>query len=281
MTRNLRYDEIGYWSEIKLDIIREYAAAYSRIITSQESTSFYHVYIDAFAGPGIHISRSTGGLVAGSPLNTLEIHPPFKEYHFIDLEKSKTEALRKIVGDRKDVFIWNEDCNEVLLNTVFPRVPYNRFRRALCLLDPYGLDLEWKVIKKAGEMKSIEIFLNFPIMDMNRNVLWTDPEKVDPGRLDPMDAFWGDRSWHKAAYEVSQLGLFGDRPEKTSNEAIVKAFRQRLKQVAGFEYVPDPMPMRNSQNAVVYFLFFAAQKPVADTIVSDIFKKYRKWLGTR
>jgi len=25
----LQFDEIGYWSEIKLDIIKEYAAAYS------------------------------------------------------------------------------------------------------------------------------------------------------------------------------------------------------------------------------------------------------------
>jgi len=118
-------------------------------------------------------------------------------------------------------------------------------------------------------------------MDINRNVLWTDHEKVDPAQRDRMDSFWGDRSWHKAAYEVSQLGLLGDRPEKTSNEAIIKAFRHRLTHVAGFEYVPDPMPMRNSQNAVVYFLFFASQKPVADTIVSAIFKKYRKRLGTR
>ena len=34
------FDEIGYWSEIKLDIIREYAAAYSIIINAQSSPSF-------------------------------------------------------------------------------------------------------------------------------------------------------------------------------------------------------------------------------------------------
>ncbi len=27
----MKYDEIGYWSEVKLDIVREYAAAYSKI----------------------------------------------------------------------------------------------------------------------------------------------------------------------------------------------------------------------------------------------------------
>jgi hypothetical protein len=30
--KRLRYDEIGYWSEVKLDIIKKYAAAYSKIL---------------------------------------------------------------------------------------------------------------------------------------------------------------------------------------------------------------------------------------------------------
>ena len=55
----------------------------------------------------------------------------------------------------------------------------------------------------------------------------------------------------------------------------IEAFRQRLKKVAGFSYVPQPMPMRNSKGAVVYYLFFASQKPVAADIVNDIFNKYK------
>ncbi len=34
MPQELKYDEIGYWSEIKLDIIREYAAVYSKILVA-------------------------------------------------------------------------------------------------------------------------------------------------------------------------------------------------------------------------------------------------------
>jgi hypothetical protein len=33
--------------------------------------------------------------------------------------------------------------------------------------------------------------------------------------------------------------------------------------------------MKNSTNAVVYYLFFASQKPVAKKIIDDIFKKHR------
>jgi hypothetical protein len=61
---------------------------------------------------------------------------------------------------------------------------------------------------------------------------------------------------------------------KQSNDKIVAAFRDRLRKVAGFKFVPPPLPMRNSTNAVVYFLFFASQKPVAEKIIKGIFNRY-------
>ena len=89
-----------------------------------------------------------------------------------------------------------------------------------------------------------------------------------------MNAFWGDESWRKAAYEPVQM-LWGPEDEKTDNETIAAAFRQRLRAVAGFKNVPEPIPMRNSTGAVVYYLYFASQKPVAQSIVEEIFAKYR------
>lgn len=69
------FDEVGYWSEIKLDIIRKYALAYSRILSKQKWAR--HIYIDAFAGAGKNVSRKTGEYISGSPLNALNINPPF------------------------------------------------------------------------------------------------------------------------------------------------------------------------------------------------------------
>jgi len=31
-----RFDEIGYWSEIKLEILKNYAAEYSKILSAQK-----------------------------------------------------------------------------------------------------------------------------------------------------------------------------------------------------------------------------------------------------
>jgi three-Cys-motif partner protein len=279
--RKLTPDEIGYWSEIKLDIIREYAQAYSTILTAQKRPRLHHVYIDAFAGAGFHVAKGSGDLVWGSPAVALLTDPPFKEYHFIDLDRGNVESLREMIHSRTTgpydpnaVHLYNADCNDVLIETVFPRVQFEQYRRGLCLLDPYGLHLDWRVIEEAGRMRSVEIFLNFPILDMNRNVLHHDYAKVPATQIGRMNRFWGDESWRNIAYKPV-ITLFGAEDEKTKNATIVAAFRERLKKVAGFSHVPEPIPMRNSRGAVLYYLFFAFPKPVAQNIVMDIFKKYR------
>jgi hypothetical protein len=38
-------------------------------------------------------------------------------------------------------------------------------------------------------------FYHFPVMDMNRNVFLTNPQKVDPADIIRMNQFWGDESW--------------------------------------------------------------------------------------
>ena len=270
-------DEIGPWSEIKLEIIKKYASAYSTILNKQKG--FYYIYIDAFAGAGVHISKETKGFVLGSPVNALLVKPPFKEYHFIDLDRNKKETLEEIIGQQDNVKIYEGDCNTILLDTVFPRVRWEDYHRALCLLDPYGLHLNWEVIKMAGKMKSIEIFLNFPIADMNRNVLRKKPAQIDINQKERLNQYWGDESWIDVAY-YDVLDLFGRDREKVTNDHIAEGFRKRLVETASFEYVPKPLPMRNSKGAIIYYLFFAAHKPVSEKIVHDIFKKYEK-LGVK
>ncbi len=266
---NTDLDIIGNWSEIKIEIIQKFSGAYANIMSKQR---FHYAYIDGFAGAGLHISKDQKTLVPGSPLNALLVSPPFNEYHFVDLDKERAGNLEELRGNRKNVHVYNDDCNVVLLNEILPKIRYDQYRRALCVLDPYGLQLNWEVLALAGSLETVDIFLNFPIMDMNRNVLRHDTGSVKQEQIDRMNAFWGDDSWRKAAYS-SEGDLFGYE-SKTTNQEIVNAFRERLKKIAGFECVPPPMPMRNSRNSVVYYLFFASPQPVAEKIAKSIFKKY-------
>jgi three-Cys-motif partner protein len=269
------FDKIGIWSEVKLSIIKEYASAYATILDATRRdriSGLRWLYIDAYAGPGVHLSKKTGQIVEGSPLIALNTSPPFSEYHFIDSDPKRANQLRALAGEREDVFVYGADCNEVLLQKVFPRAKYEKYRRALCLLDPYNINLRWEVIEAAGKMGSVDLFLNFMIMDINRNVLRKNRDKAIQSKVEQLTRLWGDETWIDAAYDTSG-NLFGD-PEKVSNERFEAAWRERLEQKAGFKFVSKPMPMKTKTNSVIYYLYFASQKPVAAGIVDDIFKKY-------
>src|SRR6516165_11737398 len=197
MNSELKIDEIGYWSEVKLAILAQYARLYNQIL---QSNRLHSVYIDGFAGAGHHKAKGSDRIIEGSPARALNVKPIFEEYHFVDMNPSRAGALKNLGEGRKNVHVYEGDCNEVLIKEVFPRVRWENYQRALCILDPYGLHLDWRVIKTAANAKAIEIFLNFPVMDMQMNVFWANPDRVTEENRKRMTRFWGDESWEKAVY---------------------------------------------------------------------------------
>lgn len=271
MGEELKIDTVGYWSEMKIEIIKKYAWAYSTILAKQSKLK--HIYVDGFAGAGKHISRTTGEEISGSPINVLEVEPAFTEYHFIDIESMRVNALMEAARDNPNVYIYHGDCNSVLMDEIFPVLRRDRWKRAFVVLDPYGLDLDWLVIQEAGRLETVDLILHFPVMDMNRNAFWRDPDRVPEWGIKRMNRFWGDESWREAAYSTEQ-SLFGFA-ERTDNDTVANAFAKRLEEKAGFKFTAKPLPLRNERNAVIYYLHFASPKEVARKIAADIFKKYR------
>ncbi len=270
MDSELKFDEVGVWSDVKLAILEEYAKPYNQILRSR---NFHPIYIDGFAGAGHHIAKGSERIIQGSPARALAVDPPFDSLHFVDINGARVAELRRLSAGRPNVSVHLGDCNSVLLTEIFPKIRYQDRQRALCILDPYGLHLNWETIEAAGRSSVIEIFLNFPVMDMNRNVLWHNSEGASDLHRERMTKYWGDRSWESAAYPTTP-GLFEPMQQKATNEEVAEAFRKRLQKAGGFKYVPRPMPMRNSTGAIVYYLFFAAQNETADKIVKAIFAKY-------
>jgi three-Cys-motif partner protein len=267
------FDEVGYWSQIKLDFVKKYAAAYSRIITAQKQPSFAPVFIDGISIAAIHMSRGSRTYIPGSPVNVLLITPEFYRYYLIDIRGEKTSALKQMVADNPKVSVIPGNCNDALTTRVFPHVQWNQYRRGLCLLDPYGLHLDWKTIEAAGKLKTLDVVLSLPVADVNGNALWRSPAGMNRPDLEQLTRFWGNDSWNGGSSESSNAA--SGRSSKADTDAIAAAFRARLQSAAGFKHVPDPMPMRSSKGVLNYYLFFAAQKPLADEVVTEIFDTYR------
>jgi DNA polymerase IV len=81
------FDEIGYWSQLKLDIVEQYGAAYTKTFANVPNLKKF--YIDGFSGAGIHVSKATGAAIGGSPTRALKVTPPFDGFCFIDLNATR------------------------------------------------------------------------------------------------------------------------------------------------------------------------------------------------
>ncbi len=271
-------EAIGIWTEIKLQIIQEYAAAYTMILKEQHWCRGY-AYIDAFAGSGEFVSKEDRDrFIVGSPLNALNIQNKFIEYYFIDIEQSKIDRLRELVAGRPEAIrLYIGDANQILPQEILPQFQYKSFKRALCILDPDGVDIDWATIASVAQGNTMDVFLNFPLMDINRNEALKILETADPTQGARLTKIWGDESWKDLAY-VEQAQLF-DEPilikKIRGNETLKQGFMSRLKNKAGFAFVPEPILMRNQVGGPLYYLFFASHQPVAQNIVDDIFNKYR------
>jgi len=266
-------DRLNPWSQLKHEIIEKYAAAYTTILRKQAWARRY-VYVDAFAGAGVAVDAQSDELIAAGALRALHVDPPFSEYHFIEHNPGKVQVLERVTSGFDHVSIHPGDYRSVLPGLLAERCQYRDFARGLCLLDPYGLSVDYAMLQQIAELTTVEIFFNFMLLGANRNVLWNvDPSTISARRAAIMTRVWGSEDWRTELFEETR-GLFGNVWTKVSNERVIDAYRRRLRQ-AGFSYVPTPIAMRNSTNSPLYYLFFCSPKAVASDIVGQIFDRYR------
>jgi hypothetical protein len=99
---------------------------------------------------------------------------------------------------------------------------------------------------------------------------------ADPDDIARMTRFWGDNSWRQVAWADSkQPDMFRvTEQEKQPNKVIAEAFRERLKKVARFIYVPEPLPMSAS-------IGLNQLRPLLDTRFQPRSSGRRRWLVIR
>lgn len=273
---DVQIEEIGAWSERKHAIIQEYSGAFTAIMTNAQKNvrRFQWDYIDGYAATGLCRRKTTGEIIKGSALNSLDIEPPFSQFTFIELDESKLNSLKGQTAHRRDVECIVGDTNVVIPRDIVPRYDRRNYRRAFCLLDPYQhKHLDWSTIEAIGRTGTMDLLLHFPTMTMNRGALHRDGD-VPQDEAAALTRFWGDETWRDAAY-VRREGLFGALgPEKATDIEIALAFCRRLRDVAGFEGTTPPIPMHNSQGALMYYLIFALPVPAATRAANGVAKYF-------
>jgi three-Cys-motif partner protein len=267
------------WTQAKLDLLDKYLRAYSRIMQAQKQRGWLRSYafVDAFANEGVYIDADQASYVDGSPRVALQCEPPFDECWFIELRSDRLTALQANVADlpasARARFV-EGDANDVLTNQVLPAMRYTDYKRGLVFLDPYGTQVAWETVRQLAEAKAFDLFINFPIMGVNR--LLDRDRRPDDHTLKLLERMTGDSRWAVELY-TEQIDLFGEsrysRPVLRALE-LANLYMDRVRGLFG--HASRLVVMTNSTNTPLYALFLASHKDVAVEITNDIFGQYER-----
>jgi three-Cys-motif partner protein len=281
----------GDWTKTKLEVLRKYLEAYSKILSKQ---TFKYAYIDAFAGTG-SIEKEIDcrklkklfpeypelyeeSSFPGSAQIALEVVPHFHKYFFIETKKGHVQDLRNLrekYPDR-DIDIINADANNYLIDLCENRKWNNS--RAVLFLDPYGMQVKWETYEAISKTKAIDLWILFPLGIAINRLLKNNGEIDEHNRI-KLDEIFGTKTWYSIFYKKNnEKNLFGSDVtiEKCINfDKISDFFIDRLKTV--FPYVVDiPKNLYNSKNNPIFILCFAASNPRAGKLATKIAKDILK-----
>ena len=134
--------------------------------------------------------------------------------------------------------------------------------------------LRWETIEAAGKNQAVDAIIHFPTMDANRTVLLSDRAKIRPAMAAKIAAYWGDESWRDGAYSNEGMLQLEGVVRKRGPDDIIRAFQERLRSGAPFEYISNGLPARNSLGNIVYHLLFASHNKAAQKVMRSLEKAF-------
>jgi three-Cys-motif partner protein len=282
------------WTQDKLERVRKYLVAYSKIMSKR---SYRYAYIDGFAGTGYHELEceedgseslfqeleepEVEAFLDGSARIALQVEPRFNKYIFIEISRKKTielEKLREEFSDRAaDIIVETAEANAYLQKLCLEKTWKDR--RAVLFIDPFGMQLTWDTVAAIGKTMAIDTWILFPVSAVNR--LLKKDGNIPPSWKHRLDIMFGETAWFDVFFpEDKSTTLFESenvvRRKVADMDLIGKYFNQRLA-TAFAGVAPNPYTLRNSKGAPLFLLCFAAANPnavePAIKIAQDILKR--------
>lgn len=272
----------GQWTRDKISVFMKYAWAYLEIMKNQP---FRLLYFDGFAGSGAIMQGGNElDLVRSVAIEILSLDHPkeFDLYYFVEKKEEYADSLRQMIAtefadkvSRSPVV--QGDCNAKLADmTEFLRRPVNRDFRTLALIDPYGMQVNWASIERLKGL-GLDMWILVPTGIGVTRLLKGDAN-IQESWMRRLTTFLGltEQEVLDAFYKKRETPtLFGEMESEMIKEAkiVEKAaalYRSRLSTV--FDYVSEPLKMKNLKNSVMYHFMLCSNNPVGLKIANDIVK---------
>lgn len=266
----------GPWTELKLEMVKNYLDAYSQALKKQQ---FGKIYIDAFAGTGyremVADEQSTpvlweeaeaeaNRIFAGSAKLSLQVEPPFNQYIFIEKSAKRLSDLKGLRDTHSElahrVEIRQDDANHAI-----PELCQSidwRKHRAVMFLDPYGMAVEWSTMEAIARTRAIDVWILFPVgIGVNR-LLPDHSSEIPSSWRALLDRVFGTPEWQNAFYKTDVQGLLF--PEETTEmikvgepiQAIAQYYQERLASIFP-QVTSSPRFLLNKRHSPLFLLTFA------------------------
>jgi three-Cys-motif partner protein len=275
----------GDWTKMKIEMLVEYARAYLTIM--KKHPYWRTLYFDGFAGTGFIINDKAElpEVTIGAARRIVEIDRPksFNGYYFVEKDPANYEMLKATTKDEfpdKTIYVAQEDCNvklKLMADHIKKPKQDRDFDKVLAYIDPCGMQLEWSSLE-ALEGIGADVWILVPT-GMGVNRLLKKDGQITKAWLNRLELFLGMDEQEIKSYffrEKTETTLFGEWKKVTKTEKAVeqaaKLYKDRLGNI--FQYVTEPMSLKNDRNSTMYHLIFVSNNAAALNIANDIIKKY-------
>lgn len=262
-TEDLSHQFGGEHTQEKLQALREYLPAYTTALGKR----FTLHYVDAFAGTG-ECDITVGGKelrVPGSASIAIECKPPFHRMIFIEKVASRVRALEKLsqAAGQHGIEVIKDDANAAV-PAYLARL--NRSDRAVILLDPYGMTVDWVTLETIAASRLADVWYLFPLSGLYRQAA-KDSRNIDASKFAALTRIMGPHDWRKALYEPKPTqDLFGEDSDMRTADPQRMAEWVRECLLSIFPGVVGPKILYQTrrdgkQGPPLYALFFLVSNP--------------------
>ena len=262
-------DGWDWWSEIKLQILRDYLQGFTTAVRGQSAEA---IFLDLFAGSFENRRRHEGGSFSGSSRIALETLPQFTRLAFFELDDPAAKLEQDIRQARPGDDRWRVfpgDCNATLPDALAWLEPW-RWAPTFAFLDPRGLQVRWKTIEllakwRADRKTKVELWMLFPE---------TAPARVlglrgDRGKrsVERMDALFGRRSW----LPIHHMRRTGELTPDEARAEFVNLLRWQLQEQLRYR-TTHALQLVNTSGNPVYTMVFATDSAPGDRIMDHVYQ---------
>lgn len=295
----------GPWTEDKLEAFEEYVKAYLTVMKDyREKYNWKLCYFDGFAGNGTRSEEEiTEEIAVMADLFGEEVTPEelyvyrgaaervvrieeqgikgFDVFFFIDKDKKNCDALKEHLNQYTfsgTPYFHDWDANKALQSlSKWMTAQYGR--KALVLLDPFGMQIDWSSIEALKGL-DVDLWILIPSgVIVNRLLRRNFSEEKGFLHPEKLKSFFGlsEEELKQEFYtEVKEPSLFGGENTKNVKLAdpikrIAELYVKQLRQV--FQQVTEPLVLESYNGRPLFHFVFASNNATGKKIAQYIINK--------